>query len=234
MPWIENYFSSIARQTYQNWSLIYIDDASNDGTYEKMTELRGTFHRPDAIDIRKNDYRKGHLSNQYYAIHGCPKDAVIIIVDGDDQLAHDQVFETINQTYQDEDIWITYGQFFYVKKNKKGFCRPIPADVIEKNGLRDISWRTSHLRTFYAGLYQRIQLEDLHYNGTFFPKCADVATMFPMLEMAGFHHKFIQDILYLYNDDNPLSYHHDPTHQRELEAHIRKMPRYQPLKEKPW
>ena len=55
-----------------------------------------------------------------------------------------------------------------------------------------------------------------------------------MIEIGGHHVRFIPDILYIYNDDNPLSYHHDPTHQRELEAYIRKMPRYAPLKEKIW
>ena len=87
---------------------------------------------------------------------------------------------------------------------------------------------------FYAGLFQQIKLEDLSHNNAFFPFCADVASMFAMIEMAGTHIKFIPEVLYIYNDDNPLSYHHDPTPQRELEAYIRTMPRYEPLKEKVW
>ncbi len=234
IEWVEGYFNSIAGQQYQNWTLIYIDDASTDGTYQKMFYLSKASGLSDKIFILRNDARHGHLHNQYYAIHSCRPNAIIIIVDGDDKLAHEHVFEVINAAYQDENIWLTYGQFLYVKKNKKGFCRPIPKETIENNAIREISWRTSHLRTFYAGLYHQIKFEDLQYNGAFFPKCADVVTMFPMIEMAGFHIKFIPEILYLYNDDNPLSYHHDPAHQRELEACIRNMPRYQPLKEKVW
>lgn len=232
--WCDNYFHSLAQQTYQNWILIYIDDNSDDNTLACIQSLAHEYNLEHKINYITNSERKGHLYNQYHAIKKCPPNSIILIVDGDDWLAHEQVFETINHIYQDENIWLTYGQFWYLKKNKKGFCKPIPKDIVVRNGIREISWRTSHLRTFYAGLFQQIKLEDLLYKGKFFPKCADVVTMFAMIEMAGTHIKFITNILYIYNDDNPLSYHHDPTHQRELEACIRKMPRYEPLKEKIW
>jgi|ERR1700733_222088 len=232
--WCKQYFLSIVQQEYSNWILIYIDDNSTDSTYRIIQELIHEYDVSNKVVLIKNDERKGHLHNQYYAIHSCDPNAIILIVDGDDTLAHNHVFEAINNTYADENIWLTYGQFWYVKKNKKGFCKPIPQEIIQQNGIRTISWRTSHLRTFYAGLYQQIAYQDLLYEGKFFPKCVDVATMFAMIEMAGMHIKFIPDILYLYNDDNPLSYHHDPTHQRMLEAYIRTLQPYQPLKEKVW
>lgn len=232
--WVEPYLYSIAQQQYQNWTAIYVDDHSTDETVVALQALLEKQQLTDKFLIVQNDQRKGHLYNQYHAIHACDPNAIIIILDGDDWLAHEHVFELINDIYQNENIWLTYGQFWYLKKNKKGFCRPIPPEIIQNNGIREISWRTSHLRTFYAGLFQAIQYEDLLYNGDFFPKCADVVTMFAMIEMAGFHIRFIPDILYIYNDDNPLSFHHDPTFQREIESYIRKMPRYMPLREKIW
>ncbi len=233
-PWINQYFNSIIAQTYDQWKLIYIDDNSTDDTHEQINFLIEQYHIKHKVQLIKNINRHGHLCNQYQAINQCEKDAIVLIIDGDDWLAHDYVFEIINKIYQDENIWLTYGQFWYLKKNKKGFCRPIPSDIIEKNGIRQISWRTSHLRTFYAGLFQQIKYQDLLYHESFYPKCADVVTMFAMIEMAGKHIMFIPDILYIYNDDNPLSYHHDPTHQREIESYIRTQERYQPLKERPW
>jgi len=232
--WCKQYFDSIINQEYDNWILFYIDDNSTDDTYEQMKQLIQLHNVEDKVILIKNPERRGHLHNQYHAIHACDKNHIIVILDGDDWLANNHVLETINTAYSDENIWLTYGQFWYLKKNKKGFCRPIPPDVIQKNTLREISWRTSHLRTFYAGLFQAIKYEDLLYQGAFFPKCADVATMFPMIEMAGTHIKYIPDILYIYNDDNPISFHYDPSQQREIEAFIRTMPRYLPLKEKLW
>jgi len=232
--WCQKYFESIIRQAYHNWFLIYINDNSTDDTLECIQQLIDLYGVSDKICIINNEERKGHLHNQYHAIHTINPNHIVIIVDGDDWLAHEHVFQTINTLYQSEDVWLTYGQFWYLKKNKKGFCKTIPNNVIASNSVREITWRTSHLRTFYAGLFQAIRQEDLLYEGNFFPKCADVVTMFAMIEMAGFHIKFIPEILYVYNDDNPLSYHHDPSHQRQLEECIRKKPRYQPLKEKVW
>lgn len=232
--WCQKYFESLIMQNYSNWRLIYFDDNSTDGTYDCIDEHVKKNNLQHKVSLYRNEKRKGHLCNQCAAIGMCPGDSIIVIIDGDDWLAHDRVFQIINEAYQSQDIWLTYGQFWYLKKNKKGFCREIPPEIIKKNAIREISWRTSHLRTFYAGLFQQIKLEDLLYKGSFFPKCVDVVTMFAMIEMAGTHIKFIPEVLYIYNDDNPLSYHHDPTHQRELEAYIRTMPRYEPLKEKLW
>lgn len=234
IQWCQKYFDSVAHQKYDNWTLIYIDDASTDGTLASIIQLALDYQLEHKITFIKNKKRNGHLCNQYHAIHACPANSIILIIDGDDWLANDTVFETINKAYQDENVWLTYGQFWYWKKDKKGFCRPIPPDIIQKNAIREISWRTTHLRTFYAGLFQQIKLEDLKHNNAFFPFCADVASMFAMIEMAGTHIKFIPEILYIYNDDNPLSYHHDPTPQRQLEEYIRTMQRYEPLKEKVW
>ena len=232
--WCEKYFHSIVTQEYENWILIYIDDNSSDDTYYKMQRLIYEYNVEHKVILIKNSRRHGHLFNHYYAIHSCNKSNVIAILDGDDWFAHEHVLEKINEVYQDDTIWLTYGQFWYLKKNRRGFCKSIPPKIIETNKIRELSWRTSHLRTFYAGLFHAIHYEDLLYEGTFFPRCADVATMLPMIEMAGFHIKFIPDVLYIYNDNNPYSFHHDPTIQQMLEAHIKSMRPYLPLKERPW
>lgn len=234
IEWIDQYFNSLISQTYNNWTLIYIDDNSDDGTFERMQSLIANNGLNKRAILIRNKQRHGHLCNQYNAINACDPNSIIIIIDGDDWLAHEHVFEKINQIYQNENIWLTYGQFWYLKKDKKGLCKSIAPEIIKNNAIRTISWRTSHLRTFYAGLFQQIHLADLLYHGRFFPKCADVATMFAMVEMASSHIKFNDEILYIYNDNNPLSFHHDPSEQRALEAYLRAQTPYQPLKEKIW
>lgn len=234
VEWLPNYFNSLISQTYRDWIVIYIDDNSTDNTIPMLEALIQNNKLTSQFVVIKNKKRMGHLLNQYSAIYACDPETIIVILDGDDWLATEYALETIYNTYQDDNTWLTYGQFWYLAKNKKGFCKPIPQEVIKANGIRDISWRTSHPRTFYAGLFHRIQFTDLLYEGHFFPKCADVATMFPMIEMAGTHVTFIPDVLYMYNDANPISYHHDPTEQRKIEDFLRKKARYQPLKEQPW
>lgn len=235
--WYQRNLDSAFNQTYDNWRMIYINDNSTDGTGDLVEEYIRNNQLEDKIQLINNKVRRGHLANQYYAIHSCNKKEIIVILDGDDWLAHNDVLYYLNDVYQDLNVWLTYGQFWYFKKNVKGFCRPIPAKVIQDNAIREhCEWYYSHLRSFYAGLFQSIKREDLFYKGNFFPMAADVATMYPMLEMCGGRFVCIPDVLYIYNDSNQLSFHHDQgDKQKEIRydiCHNRR--RYTSLKKQPY
>ena len=47
----------------------------------------------------------------------------------------------------------------------------------------------------------------LDKNGNYFSVAWDLAIMFPMLEMAGSRQEFIKEVLYVYNDANPICDH---------------------------
>jgi len=200
----EGNLSSVFSQNYDNWHLIYINDCSTDGTGQLVQDFIDQHKMNDKVTLINNSQRHRHLYNQYHAIHHCHDNCVVVILDGDDKLAHPEVLTYLNKVYQDPNIWMTYGQFRFESSGRLGRCVPLPADVVEQNNIRKFKWVTDHLRTFYAGLFKRIKKEDLMFNGSFFPRCADVAIMFPMAEMAGEHIKFIPDVLYLYNDKNPI------------------------------
>ncbi len=222
-------------QSCPNWHLFYVDDCSTDGTAEAVSAYvreRGFGHK---VTLIRNTERHGHMYNQYHLIHMVPAHVVVVIVDGDDWLAHAGVLSYLEKVYSSGTVWLTYGQFWYWKKNRLGICRKLPDSVIENNAFRDYPrWVTSHLRTFYAGLFHRIKLDDLMYKGSFVPMSADVAAMFPMLEMAGKHIRFIEDVLYIYNDANQLSFFHDKAaEQAALWQDLRQRARYAPLIEQP-
>lgn len=229
--WCRRNIESIFNQNYSHWHLIYINDCSTDRTATMVLDLVDQYNVGHKVTLINNTERKGHLCNQYHAIHTCDDHKVIVIVDGDDWLNGHDVLSYLNGVYSREDIWMTYGQFWYWKKNKLGCSRSIPKDIIENNAIRDYPlWITSHLRTFYAGLYKKIRLESLLCQNVFFPMSADVATMLPMIEMAGKHSLFIAKILYIYNDNNTLNFYHDhEAEQRTIRAYIRALERYQPL-----
>ena len=55
----------------------------------------------------------------------------------------------------------------------------------------------------------------------------DLAVMFPMLQMAGDRSTYVDDILYVYNVDNPLNDHKlDNSYQVRLEHEIRNGDKY--------
>lgn len=226
--WYQRNLDSIFSQTYDNWRLIYINDFSTDGTGEFVQEYvqaRGMQRKVIQLNNRR---RRGHLANQYNAIHMCAKNEIIVIVDGDDWFAHTNVLSYLNYVYEHENVLMTYGQFWYLKRNTKGVCKQVPEPVIEDNSIREFpSWVLSHLRTFYAGLFQMIKLEDLLYQGNYYPMGADIATMYPMFEMAAERARFIPDILYVYNDANQLSFFQTQENkQRQIWDHIKKQKKY--------
>ena len=57
-----------------------------------------------------------------------------------------------------------------------------------------------------------------------------MATMFPMMEMAGQRFRFLDEVLYVYNDGNPMcDFKAFSKEQLECERRIRKLPPYSPV-----
>jgi len=205
--WYKWNLDSVFDQKYENWHLIYMEDCSPDGTGVLVKEYVKERGFEAQVTVVCNDERYGAMANQYTAIHACEPAAIIVILDGDDRFAYDGVLQTVNQMYSTDDVWLTYGQFSYYPCGELGFCASMPTDIIERNAFREHSWVTSHLRTFYAGLFQKIKLEDLLYEDYFFPMAPDVAIMMPMLEMARDHLMFCPILMLEYNAVNPLNEH---------------------------
>jgi hypothetical protein len=65
------------------------------------------------------------------------------------------------------------------------------------------------MRTWKAWLWNKIEDGDLKdSDGNYYSVAGDLSFMWPMIEMAGLDHfKFIPDILYVYNESNPINDH---------------------------
>jgi len=198
--WIENNIKSILGQEYENYSCYYIDDMSTD----KSLSLLEKYANNKKVNIIKNTEKKYALRNIVEAIQiSEPEDEdVIVNIDGDDWFSGPNVLDRLNEEYQNNNCWMTYGSHITRPGNKRSkFClRPVPKHIIEKNLFRESPWMTSALRTFKYKIWKNIKEDDLKdSNGDFYAAAWDLAYMFPMLEMAGHRAKFIEDILYVYN-----------------------------------
>lgn len=210
IDFVDKYLESVFSQKFDDnkftFRVIYYDDCSTDGTGEAIEAYKKNFNLGDKFCIIRNSVRVGAHENIYNAVNSCDDDEIVLIVDGDDWLAGDDVLEILNRVYSDPDVWITYGQYRKYPNGKIGICEEIPEAVIKNNSFRKYKWVSSHLRTFYAWLYKHIKVEDLKYKGKFIPFGGDLAIMFPMLEMAGKHSKFVPEVLYTYNCSNVNSF----------------------------
>ena len=230
--WVKQNLTSVFDQNYSNYEIVYIDDCSTDNTFEKVLSITQENQQEHRVKIIRNMQRKGALANLYHAIHACDNDAIIVCLDGDDWLSGPHVLATLNNYYTSENIWLTYGNYRIYQDNTWGICSEYAATTIATNNYRyDCAWRASHLRTFYAGLFKKIKLEDLLYKGNFYTVAWDLGLMFPMLEMSGGKFAFIQEPLYIYNRNNPLNdFRCHELEQIQIDYFIRSKPAYAPIK----
>lgn len=201
---LETCVNTLMSQKYDNFKVLFVDDCSTDGSFDKLP------HDNEKAVVIKNETRKTALENIHDAIvNHCDPDDIIVLVDGDDWLPNKNVLSYINDFYNQNDCWIMYGQANWTD-GRRGFASAYSAE--EFKNIRKSPFRVSHLRTFRAGLYQKIKEQDSEFScmkdssGGFYKMTYDVAIMFPILEMAGVEKVAFNDtILYIYNRNNPIS-----------------------------
>ena len=232
LEWAERNICSILLQNYKNYTVLYYVDCSDDGSYEYIQELLMRYDVDHHIQLIYNETRKGALANHWDAVHRCNDDIIIVHLDGDDWFAHQNVLQRINEIYADGEVWVTYGQYIEYPANTLGHCKPVGQNIIDDNLWRYLALPlpTTHLRTFRACLFKQILLQDLVDNGAFLPTSGDIAFFWPILEMAGKHVRFINEILYVYNNANDLNDYKVRFEQQMYYFNfLRKKKRYKPL-----
>jgi glycosyltransferase involved in cell wall biosynthesis len=213
---LEKCVASVLEQDYGNFKMLLLDDASTDGSAEGLP-------RDPRVCYLRNAERRGLAANLHRLLteHVEPDD-IVVCVDGDDLLACPDALSRIDRYYNEHDCWVMYGQFQYAR-GALGFSEPFasPAEIDEQRAY----FRTSHIRTFRAGLFQAIARQDPEYRclkdegGRWLEYSADCALMFPLVEMARFDRvRFHPDVLYIYNDGNPLC-EHRVNRARQIEAY---------------
>ena len=228
--WCKKNIESALSQDYDNFKIYFIDDCSSDKTFEIVRDIVEKSGLKNKCVLIKNNQNYGALHNFYHVIHGCDDQSIIVQLDGDDWLAHKNVLKELHKIYNSNNIWLTYGQFKLYPDNIVGWCKPLSDKIIKNNTIRKAPWVTSHLRTFKAKLFKGIKLEDLLYEGKFYSMAPDLAMMFPMIEMAGEHIYCFREVLYIYNNSNPLSEHRVKHElQKKLASFIRKQKTYKRL-----
>ena len=213
IKWAEKNLDSIFSQRYRNYRVIYVDDGSTDGTGDFVERYINEYALEDKVIFIRNKQRLRKLANVYRAIHLCKDNEIVVMIDGDDWLAHRGVFKLINKEYENKDVWFTYGQYRNEPVREaerwgfsaKGYSRPVSRRMQEKKIYRPRRFVYMHLRTFYAWLFKLIKLEDFiatnvkGFKGDFYPASNDLAMYYPIAEMAHKRTRFIAKVLYVRN-----------------------------------
>lgn len=258
--WLESNLTSIITQKYTNYRVIYINDCSKDDTaasVEKFLQKHLIDYRfirfddsfsddiSEVVDqfaklvnrehhfftLITNANRCGALANLYRGIHSCKDHEIVATVDGDDWLYHDEVLKQLNEIYSSGDVWFTHGTLMEYPWGNVTWSEDVPPEIIAQSSFRQFKC-PSHLRTFYAWLFKKIELEDFLYKGKFFTMAWDMAIMYPICEMAKERHVFITQVNYVYNMANNLNDNKvDPQLQNDLDKFIRNKQQYPRLED---
>jgi hypothetical protein len=141
--------------------------------------------------------------NAWNVIKTLPPDRVVALVDGDDWLPTDDVLAHVEYMHH-LGAWVTYGSFEY-SDGRPGFAA--------EWGGRDAPWTATHLKTFRAGLFQRVRHQE---HNRFHEHAWDILVMVPMLEMAAERATFCSRLMYVYNFASSYERKASPTELGQL------------------
>jgi glycosyltransferase involved in cell wall biosynthesis len=203
--YVERSILSIMGQSYKDFKCYITHDMSTDSSVEIIQDLIKNDERFVLVnEYEKKLYQAGNFDRSIRYNTEIKDDEVLIEVDGDDWLPDSKVFHRINEVYKDPNVWIANGSFKY-SNGQYGFSSP----QTNFDNLRASRFTASHIRTWRAFLWRNIKEEDLRDDeGNYWQWSGDLCFMYPMLEMAGpEHYKFMNEINYVYNAENPINEH---------------------------
>lgn len=187
--WVEYNIASILNQSYTNFKVLYIDDCSTDNTYEKVKSITQHDNR---FKVIRNEKNLGAAYNyvEYIDLVSDDDDDILVHLDGDDWLFDENVLYNLNKLYEDHDYWMTYGRFVCYDGSDRlieSTVYGVPhSDFVHDNKLYRIDmFKASHLRTYRAFLFKKIDKQDLKSSitGEYYWHAIDVAWACPCLEM---------------------------------------------------
>lgn len=210
LPWLTTCLDSIAAQTYRQYHVTVLDDASTTPGEAEFVRAYCEKQLWTSILQTENMRCPHNLRSMLGRGLGWAED-VVLVVDGDDWLAHDQVLAHLAEVYADPDVWLTWGS--YTRWPNPAFmpnpAGPYPDEVTAARSFRafDLYCPFNHPLAFRRFLFDAIpdaELQDEH--GQWFTAGYDIAIMMPMMEMSAPDHcRFLPEVSYVYNEGNDIS-----------------------------
>ncbi len=224
---VQKTLESAFAQSYDNYRLVYIDDASEDGSFDLANDLICSSKKMLRVDCVQNAECLGHLANIARVVKECSDEEIVVVLEGEDWLAHEWVLQRLNSYYANSDLWLTYGQSLDFPAFEQGSARPFKKEDVEESGFRGHPFVATHLKTFYALLFKKIKEADFVHQGKYLPASGDLAYMIPMLELAKGHFHYIPEVLYIHNREKNRA--ENPDAAARCEKFVRSQTPYEPL-----
>ena len=228
--YIEKCIYSIKNQTFKDFKCYITDDMSTDNSVNIVKKTRSNDDRFILIENKQKYYQPGNYDQVIRNNPLIDDNEICVEVDGDDWLPDSKTLERINSVYSNDNVWIANGRFKY-SSGSDGFSQK----QTNFESIRNQRFTASHIRTWRAFLWRNIDILDLKdEEGVYWKMTGDLSFMYPMIEMAGEeHYVFMEDINYIYNEQNPINDHKvDLSLVNEIAVKIRNKSPYKKLDRK--
>lgn len=197
-PKLRRCFQSLLEQDYQEFGIIFVDPASENGTDEYVRYIaREAFGK--RLSLFRNYKPLTSMENIYTAIRDfCTnKQSIIVMLDADDALIGNDVLNKVMKKYHNG-ADLTVGTMLRTDKYKE---YPVNFDEPRLHRGGNV-WQ--HLRTFRKYLFDAIDPEDFKLDGKWIDEADDWAYMLPMVELAE-KPEVITDTVYFYEPSSEKS-----------------------------
>lgn len=191
------------------FNVVVVDDASGEPQHRDVCDRYCARFGYTLVRNTQN-MKAPYTIKQGIEASGAAEDDIIFLLDGDDLLPPwalgriDAYYERYPQ------IWLTYGNY---QPYPNGWTTEAPASEYptlvrwERTFRTDGAMRFNHPITFRRFLWDQLSDADLQDDeGVWFTNGYDQVIMMPMLEMAApDHYAMLDEVLYYYNSENPIS-----------------------------
>lgn len=134
--WCERALHSIFSQEYEAYRVLFIDDGSIDGTFERAQQFILDNNQAYRVIAVRNDTELGPLASLSRIVRNCLDREILVPLDATQWFAHERVLSRLNQALQAPDVRIVWGQTIQYPSY-------------------EITTRPSQALAFYADLFKR-------------------------------------------------------------------------------
>ena len=190
---------SLESQVNQDFSIIFIDDASTDETFDVAKKLLTQIF-PNRHKIIKNQVNLGKAANAYKYI-GEIDSTYTAILDGDDKLVDNLILQDYAKEYN-RNFDVVYSNYI-TSDGRLGHCGPLDPTLPP----RLQGWKTSHFFSFRTNLIRNVPIEYFQMpNQDWIKSACDFSIAFPILDQTR-RYKFIPRHAYHYTSTSPNNHH---------------------------